>query len=64
MTDINRQFESVRNLRLEVNVDYVGQLLNNQQIPVVKKTGVNLKFFIAVLIGAAVIVFLLKPRMQ
>lgn len=64
MTDINRQFDAVRKLRLEVNVDYVGQLLSNQPIPVVKKSGINLKFFMAVLIGAAVIVFLLKPRMQ
>ncbi|MBI1266271.1 MAG: hypothetical protein GC193_02445 [Cryomorphaceae bacterium] len=64
MTDINRQFEAVRKLRLEVNVDYVGQLLSNQPIPVLKKSGFNLKFFMSVLIGAAAIVFLLNTKMQ
>ncbi len=62
MTDINRQFEAVRSLRLEVNVEYVGQLIAGQPVPLPRKSGFGLKILIGALIGSAVLCALLSSN--
>jgi hypothetical protein len=62
MTDINKQFEAVRSLRLEVNVEYVGQLLSSQPQPLPRKSGFGFNMLMGALIGSVLLSVLLSSN--